>query len=52
MPINSCINAKIIEVIRVLSTEGSGKSEEDSIKEVVQYWSKDGEFLFKVENTN
>ncbi|MFS0763917.1 hypothetical protein [Peribacillus phoenicis] len=42
-------SAEIVEVIRITVTEGTGMSKEDPIKEVVQYWSKDGKFLFKTE---
>jgi hypothetical protein len=42
----SCISAEIVEVIKVLVVEGSGASNDEPIKEITQYWSKDGELLF------
>lgn len=47
---DTCKHAQIIEVIKVVTTEGSGKSADDPIKEVSLYWSKDGELLFKTAN--
>lgn len=39
-------NARLIQVIETrLTVRGSGKSEEDPIRRVVQYWSVDGELL-------
>lgn len=47
MSLESCKNAQIVEVIKVIVTEGTGQSKEDPIRETTQYWSKDGKFLFK-----
>jgi hypothetical protein len=43
-----CKTVEVIEVIKVVTTEGSGTTKEDPIKEVIQYWSKDGKLLFKL----
>jgi hypothetical protein len=39
---------EVEEVIKVVVIEGTGATREDPIREVVQYWSKDGQFLFKL----
>jgi hypothetical protein len=36
-------NARLIEVIEVITTRGNGKNE--VFREVIQYWSKDGVLL-------
>ncbi len=41
-----CISAKTEEVIKVCCVIGSG-TENDPVREVVQYWSLDGELLFE-----
>jgi hypothetical protein len=46
----NCKKAEIEEVIKIVVTEGTGQSKEDSFKEFTQYWSKDGNFLFKLQN--
>lgn len=43
---SNCINAQIIEVIKVITTKGSGSSKDDPIREVIQYWTKEGQLLF------
>ncbi len=47
---STCKNAQIVEVIKVVAIEGTGQSKDDQIKEVIQYWSKEGVLLFKEEN--
>ncbi len=42
----ACINAQIVEVIKVVVTEGNGNSNEDPIRHITQYWTKDGKLLF------
>lgn len=42
----ACMNAQIVEVIKVVVTEGGGNSKEDPIRHITQYWSKDGNLLF------
>jgi hypothetical protein len=43
---SNCKKAEIVELIKVTVIEGTGNSKEDQIKEIAQYWSKDGELLF------
>lgn len=38
------MSARLIEVIEVVVTKGEGISE-DPVRQVVQYWTKDGVFL-------
>lgn len=40
---SSCKKAEIVEVIKVLSTKGNG--EDEPLKEVIQYWTKEGKFI-------
>lgn len=40
---SSCKKAEIVEVIKVITTEGDGKDK--PFKEVTQYWTKEGKFL-------
>ncbi|WP_158221318.1 hypothetical protein [Salimicrobium humidisoli] len=37
--------ARVVELLKVVVTEGDGN--EAPLKEVTQYWSKEGEVLFK-----
>ena len=37
--------AELIEVIHTVATRGSGVHSDDPIRNVDQYWSKDGELL-------
>jgi hypothetical protein len=39
---------EVEELIKVVVTEGTGNTKEDPIREVIQYWSKDGQLLFKL----
>ncbi|MFC4387532.1 hypothetical protein ACFOZ1_06855 [Gracilibacillus marinus] len=48
---NTLIKAEIEEVIKVIATIGSGLTQNDPIKEVTQYWSKDGQLLFTIKNS-
>jgi hypothetical protein len=42
--------AEVIQVIRTtLQRRGSGKSEEDPIRVITQFWSLDGELLAEVD---
>ncbi|WP_156911828.1 hypothetical protein [Salibacterium aidingense] len=43
---STCSKAEIVEVIKVIVHSGSGEKNSDPIKEKVEYWTKDGEFLF------
>lgn len=36
-------SAQVIEVLRIIRLGGDGES--DSAREIVEYWSKEGEFL-------
>lgn len=40
-----CDAAKVIPVIKTESARGSGKSSEDPVRIVTQYWSLEGELL-------
>jgi hypothetical protein len=40
---------EIEELIKVIVTKGSGITIKDPVKEVTQYWSKDGQLLFTLE---
>ncbi|MGJ9383249.1 hypothetical protein [Salipaludibacillus sp. CF4.18] len=42
-----CKKAEMIEVIKLRVVKGNGNDVNDPIKEKVQYWSKDGIFLFE-----
>lgn len=42
----TCKKAELVEIIKVVVTKGTGESIEDPIEEVIQYWSKEGDFLF------
>jgi hypothetical protein len=42
--------AKIVELIEVVTTEGKGSAKDDPVREITQYWTKDGLLLFKKEN--
>lgn len=46
---SSCRKAEIVEVIKVISVEGNGK--DDPYKEVIQYWTKDGNLISEKPNT-
>ncbi|GAA0434320.1 hypothetical protein GCM10008934_24700 [Virgibacillus salarius] len=50
MPTSTLRKAEVQEVIKVIVVEGSGASPEDPIKEVAQYWSKEGQLLFSKRN--
>lgn len=50
MEISNCKSAEVQEVIKVVVVEGTGLREGDPIKEVIQYWSKDGKLLFTQDN--
>lgn len=43
------LKAKVIEVIKLVSTEGKG-TKEDPVRTVAHYWEKDGKFIGKREN--
>jgi hypothetical protein len=42
-------SAKIIEVIQTVSNRGRGV-EGDPVREVIQYWTKEGVLLFEKDN--
>lgn len=46
----TCKKAELIEVIKVVTTKGNGNSREDPIREIIQYWTKDGSLLFDVKS--
>jgi len=46
---SSCQKAEIVEVIKIISVEGNG--EEYPYREVIQYWTKDGNLISEKPNT-
>lgn len=46
---SACKKAEIVEVIKITLIEGNGKDE--PFKEVVQYWTKDGNLISEGPNT-
>jgi len=42
---------ELVELIKVVSLNGKGESKDDPIKEIIQFWTKDGKLLF-TENKN
>lgn len=45
-PLRGCDKAKIIQLIITCALKGSG-TENDPYREVIQYWTLDGELLFE-----
>jgi len=45
------INVKVTEVIKLDLTKGAGKTADDPIKSVQQYWTLDGRFLVEIDPT-
>ncbi|MEC3884575.1 hypothetical protein VKA52_12650 [Halobacillus sp. HZG1] len=45
MESSNCKQAQFVELIKVIVVEGDGRGV--PFKEVTQYWSKEGELLFK-----
>ncbi|GGB26909.1 hypothetical protein GCM10011409_00270 [Lentibacillus populi] len=40
---SSCKKAELVEVIKIVATQGDGKTE--PFKEVTQYWTKEGTLI-------
>lgn len=40
-----CVNAEMVTVIRTVTVVGTGTTEDDPVRTVIQYWTQDGELL-------